>query len=203
MAWYTDASDAHDPVRVAAGTLLPDTSAALVDAAGAHCARGEAGELLLRSRYNALGEYVDGRLVSGRLEPDPEDPTRRIYRTGDLARCDRDGVFVVLGRADRILNINGQRVEPAEVEFVLRRNPRVERAEVLACNRNNATALVAFVVAAPDRSAGLERTLRDELRGSLPGFMVPSRIILLEKIPLLPGGKIDAQALQAVAGELA
>jgi acyl-coenzyme A synthetase/AMP-(fatty) acid ligase len=203
LSWFADASDAQDPVRVAAGTLLPDTSAAIVDATGVHCARGEVGELLLRGRYNALGEYIDGRVVSGRLEPDPEDPTRRIYRTGDLARCDRNGVFVVLGRADRMLNINGQRVEPGEIEFVLRRHPGVERAEVLACKRSNATALIAFVVANPDKTAGLETALRDELRGSLPGFMVPSRIILMEKIPLLPGGKIDAQALQALAGGIA
>jgi acyl-coenzyme A synthetase/AMP-(fatty) acid ligase len=202
LSWFADESDAHDPIRIATGALMPDTQAAIVDASGASCARGEVGELVVRSRYHALGEFIDGRLVAGRLEPDPHDATRRIYRTGDLARCDAEGVFVVLGRADRMANINGQRVEPAEIESVLRHHPDVDQAEVLAHSRNNATALIAFVVAMPGRAAGLESTLRDELRGSLPNYMVPSRIVLVETMPLLPGGKIDAQALRALAGGL-
>jgi acyl-coenzyme A synthetase/AMP-(fatty) acid ligase len=202
ISWFADDSDMHDPVRVAAGALLPDTQAAIVDASGASCARGEVGELMVRSRYHALGEIIDGRLVAGRLEPDPLDATRRIYRTGDFARCDRDGIFVVLGRADRMANINGQRVEPAEIESVLRRHPDVDKAEVLAHGRGNATALTAFVVALPGRAAGLETALREQVRGSLPSFMVPSRIVLVEQMPLLPGGKVDAQALRALAGGL-
>ena len=131
MSWFADETDVQDPVRVPTGMLMPDTAAAIIDESGAHCARGEVGELLIRSRYNALGEFVDGRMVPGRLEPDRADPARRIYRTGDLARCDSEGIFVVLGRRDRMLKINGQRVEPAEIEGVLRRNPDVHEAEVL------------------------------------------------------------------------
>ena len=202
MSWFADEGDAHDPIRLPAGALMPDTEAVIVDAHGAACARGEIGELLVRSRYNSLGEFVDGRLVAGRLQPDPIDPARRIYRTGDLARCDRDGVFVVLGRCDRMAKINGQRVEPAEIENVLRRHPAVDKAEVLAITRKNATMLTAFVVAMAGRAAGLERTLRDELRRSLPSYMVPSRVVLVESMPLLPGGKIDVQALHALAGAL-
>jgi acyl-coenzyme A synthetase/AMP-(fatty) acid ligase len=202
MSWFADESDAHDPIRLPTGALMPDTAAVIVDPNGAACARGEIGELVVRSRYNSLGEFVDGRLVAGRLQPDPIDPARRIYHTGDLARCDRDGVFVVLGRCDRMAKINGQRVEPAEIENVLRRHPSVDKAEVLALTRKSGTMLTAFVVAIAGRASGLERTLRDELRRSLPSFMVPSRVVLLETMPLLPGGKIDAQALRALAGEL-
>jgi acyl-coenzyme A synthetase/AMP-(fatty) acid ligase len=199
MSWFADEADAQDPIRVPNGMLMPDTAAALLDESGARCARGEVGELLIRSRYNALGEYVDGRMVPGRLEPDPTDPARRIYRTGDLARCDSDGVFVVLGRRDRMLNINGQRVEPAEIEAVLRRSPDVEVAEVLAHLRNGAATLIAFIVAMPGRAAGLDMRLREQLRMSLPGFMVPSQIVLVANMPILPGGKIDTQALHALA----
>ena len=200
MSWFADETDVQDPVRVPPGMLTPDTAAAIIDESGAHCARGEVGELLIRSRYNALGEFVDGRMVPGRLEPDRADPARRIYRTGDLARCDSEGIFVVLGRRDRMLKINGQRVEPAEIEGVLRRNPDVHEAEVLTHARNGATTLMAFVVAMPGREAGLVMSLREQLRKSLPGFMVPSRIVLVASMPMLPGGKLDAQALYALAG---
>jgi acyl-coenzyme A synthetase/AMP-(fatty) acid ligase len=201
MSWFADEADAQDPIRVPTGMLMPDTSAAIIDESGAHCARGEVGELLIRSRYNALGELIDGRMTPGRLETDPADPARRIYRTGDLARCDSEGIFVVLGRRDRMLKINGQRVEPAEIESVLRRNPAVDAAEVLAQVRNGVTTLMAFIVAMPGREAGLTMTLREQLRKSLPGFMIPSQVVLVAKMPMLPGGKLDAQALCALAGK--
>ncbi|MGH8230708.1 MAG: class I adenylate-forming enzyme family protein, partial [Steroidobacteraceae bacterium] len=103
-SWYARDDDQHDPVQIAAGTVLPDCAAADIDDDGGNCAAGEVGELWLRSRYAALGEYVDGQLLPGRLQPDPDDPGQRIYRTGDMARHDDDGVFVVLGRADRMIN---------------------------------------------------------------------------------------------------
>jgi acyl-coenzyme A synthetase/AMP-(fatty) acid ligase len=199
MSWFAEESDAHDPNLMATGALMPDTAAAIVDETGAPCARGEIGELLVCSRYNALGEFIDGRLVAGRLEPDPLDAMRRIYRSGDLARCDRDGIFVVVGRRDRMAKINGQRVEPAEIENVLRRHPAVDNAEVLTHTRANGTALMAFVVAMAGRATGLESTLRAELRRLLPGYMVPARVVLVDAMPLLPGGKIDVQALRALA----
>jgi acyl-coenzyme A synthetase/AMP-(fatty) acid ligase len=200
LTWYAQEDDQHDPLQIAAGCVLPDCAAAVIDHNGANCAAGEVGELWLRSRYAALGEYVDGQLVPGRLQPDPDDPTQRIYRTGDLARHDDAGVFVVLGRADRMINVNGQRTEPAEIETVLRRHPQVDKAEVIVQQRQQGPFLTAFVVARPGSADGLEISLRASLRQSLPSFMVPARIVLLEQLPLLPGGKVDAQALRALTG---
>jgi acyl-coenzyme A synthetase/AMP-(fatty) acid ligase len=201
LSWYADQRDQHDPIRVPNGTLMPDTEAVILDPSGRACARGEVGELVIRSRYNALGEIVDGRLVGGALEPDPVDPARRIYRTGDLARCDRDGVFVVLGRKDRMIKFNGQRLELGEIEHLLRRHSDVEEAEVLAHTRQSTTQLCAFVVAKPGRGEGLGDSLRKQLRSSLPAYMVPSRILVIPRIPLLPGGKVDVQGLLAFVGK--
>ncbi|MGH8231431.1 MAG: AMP-binding protein [Steroidobacteraceae bacterium] len=198
LSWYADERDQHDPIRVANGTLMPDTEAVILDPSGRACARGEVGELVIRSRYNALGEFIDGRLVGGRLEPDPVDPARRIYRTGDLARCDRNGVFVVLGRSDRMIKVNGQRLELGEIEHLLRQHADVEEAEILARTRQSTTTLCAFVVAKPGRAQGLVDSLRKQLRASLPAYMVPSRIRVIARIPTLPGGKVDAQALLAL-----
>jgi acyl-coenzyme A synthetase/AMP-(fatty) acid ligase len=201
LSWYADERDRHDPIRVPNGTLMPDTEAVILDPSGRACARGEAGELVIRSRYNALGEILDGRLVGGTLEPDPIDPARRIYRTGDLARCDRDGVFIVLGRRDRMIKFNGQRLELGEIEHLLRRHADVEEAEVLAHTRQSTTTLCAFVVAKPGRGEGLVDSLRKLLRSALPAYMVPSKILVIPRIPMLPGGKVDAQGLLAIVGK--
>jgi acyl-coenzyme A synthetase/AMP-(fatty) acid ligase len=93
LSWFAGEPDDHDPIRVATGTLMPDTRALIVDDFGQPCNLGDAGELLIASRYNALGEWTEGCLIPGRLEPDPADPRARIFRTGDFARCSPDGVF--------------------------------------------------------------------------------------------------------------
>jgi acyl-coenzyme A synthetase/AMP-(fatty) acid ligase len=203
LTWFAHPLDCQDSVRVPAGMLMPDTEAMILADDGTPCERGVTGELIIRSRYNALGEWVDGRLIAGRLEPDPEDPTRRVYRTGDLARCDRDGVFVVVGRKDRMLNVNGQRVEPAEVEALIRRCPEVQEIEVLPAMRRGAAMMIAFIVPRPAAAADLEAVVRAALRASLPSFMIPSRILILDTLPRLPGGKVSVQALYAFAGEQA
>jgi acyl-coenzyme A synthetase/AMP-(fatty) acid ligase len=201
LSWFAGDDDEHDPLRVASGILMPDTLAAVVDESGRDCPRGEPGELWIRSRYNALGEWADGRTVAGRLVPHRSGDGTRVYRTGDIARCHADGVFVVLGRADRMAKVNGQRLEPAEIEGVLRSHAAVAEAEVVM----QAALPVAFVVARPGAPADLVARLRSLLRTTLPAFMMPSRIVSIDAMPRLPGGKVDALALarSAAAGPLA
>ena len=202
LSWFAGEPDEHDPIRVASGALMPDTTAAIVDDDGRSCPRGVAGELWIRSRYNALGEWQDGRLVPGRLERDPDDPHRRIYRTGDIARCSADGVFVVLGRKDRMLNIHGQRIEPAEIEAEICRHEDIGEAVVVMQEGEGRARLAAFAVPRAGRvgpATDLVAGLRSMLRERLPGFMVPSTIRILAALPKLPGGKVDVRALQATA----
>lgn len=200
LSWYAGDPDDHDPLRVAAGALMPDTRARIVNANGNDCPAGSEGELVIASRYNALGEWIDGKLTPGRLMPDPDEPGARLFRTGDLARCSADGIFVVLGRIDRMAKINGQRVEPAEIEAVLRARPELRRAEVAVGKELGVARLFAFVVPDGEPAPDLARDLRQALTAVLPHHMLPSRIVLLDAIPLLPGGKVDHKALLAQAG---
>ena len=200
LSWFAGEPDNYDPTRVATGTLMPDTRALIVDELGRPCNPGDTGELLIASRYNALGEWTEGRLIPGRLEPDPADPHVRIFRTGDVARCSPDGVFVVLGRKDRMAKINGQRVELLEVETALRRLESVAGAEVVFQEEDGKAKLIAFVVPNKPASDGLPQLLRRRLATSLPPFMIPSRIVLLDSIPCLPGGKVDTAALLRLLG---
>jgi acyl-coenzyme A synthetase/AMP-(fatty) acid ligase len=200
LSWFAGEPDDYDPIRVATGTLMPDTRALIVDDFGRPCNLGDAGELVIASRYNALGEWTEGCLIPGRLAPDPADARARIFRTGDVARCSPDGVFVVLGRKDRMAKINGQRVEMSEVEAALRRLNCVDRAEVMFREEDGKAKLIAFVVPNGPASDGLPQLLRRQLATSLPPFMIPSRIVLLDSIPSLPGGKVDGAALLRLLG---
>ena len=203
LSWFAGDPDDYDPLRVATGILMPDTTALVVADDGQPCPPGEAGELVIRSRYNALGEWREGRILRGMFEPAARDDSTRTYRTGDIARFHRDGVFVVLGRKDRMLKINGQRVEPGEIEAALRRSPEVAEAEVLPYDLAGATRLVAFVVPAANAAPDLANRLKAALQTVLPRFMIPSRILVLSAMPRLPGGKVDGQRLLALTDESA
>ena len=191
LGWFHAPDDAFDPVRGPAGWPIPGADAMLVDEAGLPVPPGEAGELVIRSRYNALGEWVDGRIVPGRLLPDRADPARRIYRTGDLARC-RGDIYVVLGRADRMVKVNGMRVEPAEIEEKARQSGETTACAVMATEAAGKAVLTAYVVLSAHGDVG---RLRAYLRQTLPGAMVPSGTVVLERLPLLASGKVDYRAL--------
>jgi len=201
LSWFAGEPDDFDPLRSSTGVLMPDTSAMIVDDDGRACAVGEAGELIIRSRYNSLGEWKDGNIESTMFDPDLSDGSARAYRTGDIARFHPEGVFVVLGRKGRMLKINGQRVEPAEVDAVLRRSHEIAEVEVLGHGRTDAIRMIAFVVPRAGAAPNLANRLIADLRTVLPRFMVPSRILVLPAMPRLPGGKVDGQQLLSLADE--
>jgi amino acid adenylation domain-containing protein len=113
----------------------------------------------------------------------------RLYRTGDLARFGADGLIELLGRVDFQVKINGLRVEPGEVESVLRSHPRVREAAVVAREGR----LVAYVV--PDGPGAGAQELRGLAASLLPEYMVPSAVVALERLPLTPNGKLDRRGL--------
>ena len=141
-------------------------------------------------RQMALGEWEDGRIVPGRMRPDPADARRRIFATGDIMRVEAGGRLRFVARADRQVKVNGVRVEPAEIEAVLRAAPGVREAVVLEIEG----ALVGFVAGPP----GIEAALAARLRAALPPALRPRRLVVLAGIPMLASGKPDLMALRAL-----
>ena len=104
---------------------------------------------------------------------------------------------MILGRKDRMLKINGLRVEPIEVEAAIRATGQVRDVVVLPRVVGEATTLIAFVDRSEPAPDGFEAGLRAELRTRLPAYMVPTRIVVLAELPRLPGGKADGVSLMA------
>ncbi|MDT0328087.1 non-ribosomal peptide synthetase [Nocardiopsis lambiniae] len=134
-----------------------------------------------------------------RFLPDPfGGPGERIYRTGDLGRWTEDGELVVVGRADGQVKIRGFRIEPGEVENALASLPRVAAAVVTVWqDRSGDRRLVGYAVPAEDGvGAGVDgASLRSALASVLPEHMVPSAVVVLERLPLTANGKVDRRAL--------
>jgi amino acid adenylation domain-containing protein len=156
---------------------------------------GVPGELYAAGPQVTWGYLGRPDLTAERFLPDPlaGSPGERMYRTGDLVRWLADGQLFFVGRADRQVKIRGVRVEPGEIETVLRGGPGVR--DCLVAPRLDARGerrLVAWVVEEP---AGPRADLRDYLRARLPEVMVPAAFIPLDALPLTTNGKIDRAAL--------
>jgi acyl-coenzyme A synthetase/AMP-(fatty) acid ligase/aryl carrier-like protein len=119
-------------------------------------------------------------------------PPRRLYCTGDRARLLPTGAFELRGRNDRQVKLRGFRIELEEIENALRDTPGVrDCAVVLRHDIGVQPALVAYVVPAGGDAAALQADLAQRL----PNYMVPTRWVGLDALPLTAGGKLDRNAL--------
>ncbi|MEI8255400.1 MAG: amino acid adenylation domain-containing protein, partial [Deltaproteobacteria bacterium] len=184
--------------RVPIGTPIRSCGLYVLDPHGAAVPTGVLGELWVAGGTLATGYVGRGDLTSERFVADAVDalPGARMYRTGDLARRRADGVFEHLGRADAQVKIRGFRVETGEVENALRAHASIGDALVRAIAHGSENRLIAYVVPAE----GLALTIaasRAFLQRSLPDYMIPSSIHLIERLPRTATGKIDVGALPA------
>jgi len=158
------------------------------------CPIGVAGELFIGGESLARGYWNQPDLTAEKFVPDPFDGsgTGRLYRSGDRARWLADGNLEHLGRLDQQFKLRGFRIEPGEIENVLRRHAAVRQAAVVVRGEDQ---LVAYIV--PENDAFEPTELGDFAASHLPEHMSPTFYVLLERLPLTPSGKIDRRALPA------
>jgi amino acid adenylation domain-containing protein len=118
----------------------------------------------------------------------------QIYKTGDLARWKDDGNLEYLGRIDEQVKLRGFRIELGEIESLLLRHPLVKETVVILYQSENQQSLIAYVTGI-DHDFGSD--LKKYLKSSLPDYMIPAQIVVLDQLPLTPNGKIDRKALPA------
>ncbi|GAA0731358.1 hypothetical protein GCM10010199_47730 [Dactylosporangium roseum] len=191
--------DAIDDVPI--GRAIDNCTLLVLDDEGRPAAEGTVGELHIGGVPLALG-YCDRPDLTERVfVPAPAGSgLHRVYRTGDLVSV-VDGQIRFHGRRDEQVKIRGVRVEPGEVEAVLREHPGVAECAVLGVG-DRAPRLVAFV--RPASAAGIPADdCRTYLADRLPGAYVPGTFVVLDVMPLTASGKQDRAALRRQAGALA
>jgi amino acid adenylation domain-containing protein len=170
------------------GRPIAGTAIHLLDADGRDVGAGEEGEIHIAGAQVARGYRGDPALTAARFIQHPRHG--RLYRTGDLGAWLPDGELAFRGRVDAQVKVRGHRVEPAEIAAALGRRPEVAASHVVARDEG----LVAYVV--PAAAAPVEEgKLQAALAETLPDYMVPSRFVTIDALPLTANGKIDAKAL--------
>ena len=157
---------------------------------------GKPGELYISGACLADGYINDPELTNDSFVPNPFDPPSLMYRTGDLAQFLPNGEIEFLGRSDRQVKINGNRIELTEVEQALEKagyhspivlsttlGPTGAGTDILSCF---------FIGEAPEKA-------RTHLNSLLPPHMQPSQFFAVEHYPTTVNGKVDVQALKQMA----
>ncbi|WMO16066.1 non-ribosomal peptide synthetase [Pseudoalteromonas piscicida] len=157
------------------------------------------GELYIGGEGLAKGYINQSELTAERFIADPFDASQRLYKTGDLASYGEDGQLYFLGRIDSQVKLNGQRIEPGEIEYQLNELASVRGAAVMVNSHTSGyDYLCAYVV--PTRPVESFDDWREALRAALgqtlPAALVPSKIIVLDALPLTSSGKLDRRALK-------
>jgi len=171
------------------GVPLRNVRCRVVASSGRDCPDWVTGELWVGGANVAAGYRNDPRRTAERFV---EYDGIRWYKTGDMARYWPDGTVEFLGRADNQVQIRGHRVELGEVESALRSVPGVRHA-VAAVVGAGAPKLVAAIAGDPGELGDVTAAVAD----LLPSYMVPTRIVFVEQIPLTPNGKLDRRAVTA------
>ncbi|MBI6852860.1 non-ribosomal peptide synthetase [Pseudomonas cichorii] len=180
------------------GTPTDNNRLYLLDEALELVPLGAVGELCVAGTGVGRGYVSDPLRTVPVFVPNPFGaPGERLYRTGDLARRRADGVLEYVGRVDHQVKIRGYRIELGEIETRLQEHEAIRESVVLDIDGPLGKVLAAYLV--PRAPAQATDVLRDELKNhlktSLPDYMVPSHLVMLEAMPLTPNGKLDRKAL--------
>ena len=197
IAWSRWTQDDDVPEgALPVGHFSRDMDVSLLGDDGQPVARGDLGEIVVKSRYLANGYWRDPKLTAERFSADLDGNGTRLLRTGDRGRINADGLLEFYGREDSRIKIRGNRIELLDIERAFEGLPGIDRVAVVAVARDrHEPVLVAFVVKKNDASLTAPR-LKRAVRSNLPLHMVPSRIVFLDSLPYNRGNKIDREVLR-------
>jgi amino acid adenylation domain-containing protein len=206
--WDCRANQSAEKVLI--GRPVANTRVYVLDDQLEPVAPGDVGELFLAGIQVGGGYLNRPQLTAERFLPDPyvaDHPGAlgvSMYRTGDLGRWTLDGHLEYLGRTDFQVKLSGVRIELGEIESQLRAQEGCQDALVLKRTEGENEQLHGVLVltaalaqqGSEERSAWIE-AVRAALHDVLPAIMVPSRLHVIDVMPLTSSGKTDRRAVEA------
>lgn len=183
--------------RISIGKAISGMQVYVVDLQGELAAPGEQGEIWIGGLGIARGYINKPDLTAEKFIPDTFNGRQggRLYRTGDLGRWRADGNLEFLGRVDHQVKVRGFRIELGEIETCLNGHAAVLECAVIAhTGKDGDRRLVAYLVYRNGHIPTIT-DIRAHLSERLPEYMVPSLMVPLAALPVLPNGKVDRGTL--------
>lgn len=184
--------DRQDQVR-SVGRPLPHVECKIVDPeTGDTTALGEPGEICARGFQQMIGYYRDREATARSVDPDG------WLHLGDLGSMDARGMITLTGRLKDLIIRGGENIAPAEIENCLVAHPAVLDASVVGLPDERWGEVVVAAVLLRERSPGVETELVEHCRARLAKFKVPSRVVVVDELPMTPTGKVQKFRLREV-----
>jgi acyl-CoA synthetase (AMP-forming)/AMP-acid ligase II len=183
------------------GRALPGVELLLVSAATGEVLTGAAtGELVHAGALVARGYWRRPEDTARSFRPDPRGGGGTVVYSGDIVRRDAEGRHFFVGRADRLLKVQGHRVSPDEVAAAIAGLPGGGEVAVFGLPGGPEGHRIVLVVSGDPGDAGLRERLQRQCRARLPSYMLPAVVQVLAVLPHNQNGKVDEIALRATMG---
>lgn len=156
------------------------------------------GELYVKSSSVAIGYWNNRQMTDEKFIADPRNTSNksRVYKSGDIVRIDKEGNYIFIGRKDRVVKSRGYRIELDEIEITLNNYPLIHQAAAVNMpDELIGNKVIAYVSAVKDRNLEIDDII-DHCSKSLPRYMIPEFIEILDSLPTTPNGKIDRKSLK-------
>ncbi|MFD7522058.1 amino acid adenylation domain-containing protein [Paenibacillus chitinolyticus] len=190
----TETWDGQGTVIVPIGTPIARSETLVLNEQGRLQPDWVPGELWISGDGVASGYVNLPEQTASKFRPHPFREGETVYGTGDLVRRLPDGNLEFLDRIDSQVKLRGYRIELGEIESRILDCAGVKEAFVALIENDGAPYLCAYIVA--EQTEG-QASVRSQLTGKLPAFMIPAAFVQLEKLPLNANGKVDKKRLPA------
>lgn len=178
------------------GDPIPDLEIAILDSKGRPVPSGMVGEMHVAGAGLAIGYHNRDSLNREKfISITVRGKEKKFYKTGDLAKRRFDGELEYFGRADNQVKIRGHRIEPGEIENALITLPDILEAVVLARPDPHGLVRLKAWVSVNAKTQRNPLLIKAQLATTLPSYMVPQDIIIIDSLPLTTNGKINTHAL--------
>lgn len=186
--------------KVSAGYPISSTAVIIVNDEGKLCDINEVGEIYIRTPFVTKGYYNNEALTRQVFVRNPltSDESDIVYKTGDQGKYLGDRRLMVLGRKDDVVKVNGIRIDLNDIESVVLGHGEVSEVKCTFPADSSQSGIICYYVA----GSLTESQLREYCTAVLAGYEVPSLFVKLEKMPLLPNGKVDKAALPSIQDRL-